>query len=126
MSETKKPRRKHGTVLTLDEQLIAFCDKWEQDRAAKEAKYRKSAEHWKAKPGSGLVYTFDLRRAEHYAHELAMIAELRCRALVATRNAETRQSRSADGQFGGRQTTSALHSDTNTDVSPTQETRIVP
>lgn len=79
---TRKPRRKHGTVLTLDEQLIAFCDKWEQDRAAKEAKYRKSAEHWKGRAGSSLVWTFDLRRAEHYAHELAMVEELRRRAFA--------------------------------------------
>ena len=51
----KKPRQKHGTVLTTDEQLRAFLDKWEQDRAAKVAKYRKSAEHWRTKPGTGLV-----------------------------------------------------------------------
>jgi hypothetical protein len=80
MPEQKKPRRKWRSVLTLDEQLIAFCDKWEQDRAAKVAKYRKSAEQWKNKHGTGLVYTLDLRRAKHYEHELAMVAELRRRA----------------------------------------------
>jgi hypothetical protein len=80
VSATKKPRRKHGTVLTLDEQLTAFLDKWEQDRAAKEAKYRTAAARWKAQPGMQLCYTFDLRRAEHYAHELAMVNELRLRA----------------------------------------------
>jgi hypothetical protein len=72
-----RPRRKHGAVLTLNEQIAAFFEKWEQDRAAKVAKYRKSAEHWMAKPGMGLVYTSDLRRADHYAHELAMLTELR-------------------------------------------------
>lgn len=71
-------------MLTMDEQLTAFLDKWEQDRAAKAAKYRTRAEQWKAVPGMGLCWTFDLRRAEHYEHELAMCAELRARALAPT------------------------------------------
>lgn len=68
-------------ILTMDEQLAAFLQKWEATRAGQVEKFRLRAEANRSNPTMQLCYECDLRAMRHHAHELAMLRELHARAL---------------------------------------------
>lgn len=76
-------------ALSLDEQLHVFLAKWESARAGQIAKYTLRVEHdrQKLREGAGgyeMILHGDLSRLRDHEHELAMLRELRRRALLNT------------------------------------------
>lgn len=78
-------RRKAG--LTLDEQLVAFVEKWSSARSAQCVKWRTRADKYQREYGNAyptiaaMTYAESREKQKNAQHELAMLQELLRRAV---------------------------------------------
>ena len=68
------PRKK---VLTLDEELALFLEKWESERTKLLKKYKLRNKQYAAEK---MLVMYHRKKVDHYTHELKMLQELRRRA----------------------------------------------
>lgn len=65
----------------MDQQLADFLEVWISTRVKLAEKYRLRAKRWEEQHGDGLPLQTDLRKVEHYEHEIRMLRELRARSI---------------------------------------------
>lgn len=69
------------TVLTIDDQLVAFLELWESRRVGQIEKHRLAAERYRERPDMMICYEVAQRAQAHAEHELEMLRELHQRAI---------------------------------------------